>query len=198
MRRDPIPIVAYDPEWPSLFTRERDRLEPVLAPWLVEPIEHIGSTAVPGLPAKPIIDMVAPIADHAAFHSALPPLNELSWVHVPEPGDEAARKWSICFPDVAWRTHHLHVVEQRSPCWRDWLAFRDHLRTDPDAAAQYGRIKADLASRDDRDRTAYRTGKAPFIRGVLDQLRQPPHSLPGSRGDDGVRDHWAGRAAGQA
>ncbi len=175
MRRDPIKIVAYEPEWPSLFVRERDRLEPVLGLWLMEPIEHIGSTVVPGLPAKPIIDMVAPIIDYATFHSALPALNQLGWVHSPEPGDQAARKWSICFPDVAWRTHHLHVVEHRSTHWRDWLTFRDHLRAAPAAAAEYGRIKVRLASRDDRDRTAYRAGKAPFICGVLDQLRQPPH-----------------------
>ncbi len=94
MRRDPIKIVAYDPDWPTLFAGERNRLAPVLAPWLVEPIEHIGSTAVP--------------------------------------------------------------------------AFRDHLRAHPAASAEYGRIKTELASRDDRDRTAYRAGKAPFIRGVLD------------------------------
>lgn len=174
MRRDPIKIVAYDPDWPRLFARERDRLEPVLAPWLVEPIEHIGSTAVPGLAAKPIIDMVAPVSDYAAFHSALPALNELGWVHAPEPGDEAARRWSICFPDAAWRTHHLHVVEQRAVNWHGWLMFRDHLRVDPAAAAEYGRIKAELAGRDDRDRTAYRAGKAPFIHGVLDRLRHQP------------------------
>ncbi|MGH4012662.1 MAG: GrpB family protein [Pseudonocardiaceae bacterium] len=175
MRRDPIKIVAYDPEWPKLFARERDRLESILSPWLVEPIEHIGSTAVPGLPAKPIIDMVAPIADYATFHSALPALDQLGWVQASEPGDEAARKWSICFPEVGWRTHHLHVVEHRSAYWRDWLAFRDHLRADSDTAAEYGEIKAELASRDHHDRTAYRAGKAPFICGVLDQLRQPPH-----------------------
>lgn len=169
-RKDPILICPPDPGWPQSFAHERHRLEAALGPWLLAPIEHMGSTAVPGLPAKPIIDMLALIQDHDTFRPAIPVVADLGWVHAPEPGDEADRTWSFCFPQVAWRTHHLHVVEITSTAWPTWIAFRDHLRTHPETAAEYGRIKSDLAARDNRDRPAYRSGKAPFIQSVLAHL----------------------------
>lgn len=172
MRQDPIKIVEYELNWPAEFTREKERLEPVLAPWLVLPIEHIGSTAVPGLPAKPIIDMLAVVTDRDAFGDAMGLVHDLGWVHAPELNDETDRKWSLCFPTIAHRTHHLHVVEHDSHGWPRWLAFRDHLRANPEIAAEYALIKARLAGQDDQDRTKYRSGKAPFIDGVLRRLEQ--------------------------
>lgn len=167
VRQDPIRIVDHDPRWAEDFDRERRRVEPVLAPWLVLPIEHIGSTAVPGLPAKPVIDMLAVVGDWAAFGDALVAVRALGWVHAPEPGDDERRKWSLCYPRVAHRTHHLHVVERTCPCWPRWLAFRDHLRADSGVAAEYGRLKRRLAERDAGDRAGYRPATEPFIRGVL-------------------------------
>jgi GrpB-like predicted nucleotidyltransferase (UPF0157 family) len=73
-------------------------------------------------------------------------------------------------PSIAWRTHHLHIVEDRSPDWPQLLAFRDHLRDHPDDAAEYARRKAALAAADDRDRPRYRAGKAPFITDLLRRL----------------------------
>ena len=172
MRQDSIEIVDHDPRWPSDYDRERRRLEPVLAAWLVAPINHIGSTAVPGLPAKPIIDMLAVVEDRDTFGNAIGLVRELGWVHAPEPGDEAHRKWSLCFPSVAHRTHHLHVVEHRSPDWPRWLAFRDHLRINPEVAAEYTRIKRHLVEQDAEDRVRYRSQKAPFIESVLKTLEQ--------------------------
>jgi GrpB-like predicted nucleotidyltransferase (UPF0157 family) len=169
-RQDPIVMVPHDPQWSTHFERERERLEKGLAPWLVTPIEHIGSTAVVGLVAKPIIDMLALVVSYVAFADALPVLVRMGWVSVPEPGDGTARRWSFCFPDAARRTHHLHVVEYTSTGWRSWVAFRDHLRMHPAVTSEYGRIKSALAAADDRDRPAYRTGKAPFIRAVLKSL----------------------------
>jgi GrpB-like predicted nucleotidyltransferase (UPF0157 family) len=162
-RQDPIVIVAYDPQWPSLFDRERPRVEAVLLPWLTAPVEHIGSTAVPGLAAKPIIDMLAVVSDYDAVSAAVPTMVAIGWTHAPEPGEEQERKHSFCHPDPARRTHHLHVVEHSSQGWRTWLEFRDHLRANPADAQDYGRLKQELATRDDRDRPAYREGKAPFI-----------------------------------
>lgn len=170
VRQDLIRIVDHDPSWASDFDVQRRRLEPVLAPWLTVSIEHIGSTAVQGLPAKPIIDMLAVITDRDAFGDAIDIVDELGWVHAPEPTDEANRKWSLCFPSIAHRTHHLHVVEQGSPDWPQWIAFRDHLRRAPDVAAEYARIKTQLAEDDARDRVRYRAGKAPFIEHVLRTL----------------------------
>lgn len=167
LRRDPIVVVPYDPAWPPLFKRERARVAGALRPWLVGPVEHMGSTAVPGLPAKPIIDMLARITDYEAGSDLVSAMAAIGWAHAPEPHDARTRTWSFCLPDIAWRTHHLHVVEHRSTGWPSWLAFRDHLRTHPDDAAAYARIKTDLAAADHHDRPAYRAGKAPFIEDVL-------------------------------
>ncbi|ADB29289.1 protein of unknown function UPF0157 [Kribbella flavida DSM 17836] len=170
MRLDRITITEYDVHWPALFEQQRRRVEPVLEPWLVRPVDHIGSTAVPGLPAKPIVDMVAVITDHRSVAGCFGELAAVGWVPAPEPGDDEARKHSWCYPSVEHRTHHLHVVEQASPGWRTWLAFRDHLRADPADRAEYARIKRELAAADDQDRPAYRAGKAPFITAVLSRL----------------------------
>lgn len=162
-RRDPITIVDYDPRWPELFGQQRQRVEAILLPWLTAPVEHIGSTAVPGLAAKPIIDMLAVVSDYDPVAAAIATMREIGWAHAPEPEDEAQRKLSFCHPDPAWRTHHLHVVEHSSPGWRTWLAFRDHLRANPQEAQAYASLKRELAARDATDRPAYRSGKAPFI-----------------------------------
>ncbi|TCM45566.1 GrpB-like predicted nucleotidyltransferase (UPF0157 family) [Kribbella sp. VKM Ac-2568] len=170
MRLDRITIVEYDARWPGLFEEQRDRVEPVLREWLVRPIEHTGSTAVPGLPAKAIIDMAGVVADYDKVPAAFDELAALGWITAPEPGDAEARKWSLCFPSIERRSHHLHIVEESSRGWPTWLAFRDHLRTTPADRDEYARIKRSLASADDEDRPAYRAGKAPFITRVLQQL----------------------------
>ena len=172
MRLDRIKIVEYDARWPALFEQQRRRVEPVLRDYVIRPIEHIGSTAVPGLPAKAIIDMAAVVTDHTACRDAFEALEELGWLQAPEPGDEQARKWSLCYPGIERRSHHLHIFEQSSGALPTLLAFRDHLRTDAADRAEYARIKRELAAADDEDRPAYRAGKAPFITGVLAKLSQ--------------------------
>jgi GrpB-like predicted nucleotidyltransferase (UPF0157 family) len=156
----------YDPGWPVSFEREERRLSVALRPWLVAPLEHIGSTAVPGLVAKPIIDIVAVVTDIGAAAAAVQPLAGLGWLAAPEPTDLALRKLSFCTPSVARRTHHLHVVEWSSSGWRGWLAFRDHLRVHSELAAEYGELKrrlADAHGSDPNQRDAYRAGKASWI-----------------------------------
>jgi GrpB-like predicted nucleotidyltransferase (UPF0157 family) len=174
LRRDPITIVAYDEAWPEAFEQQRRRVEPALAPWLTAPVEHIGSTAVPGLPAKPIIDMLALIPNHDHDRAALvEAMSGIAWTHAPEPGDAKARKWSFCFPDIGRRTHHLHIFESTSDSWPTLLTFRDHLRNHPAKAAEYANLKATLAAADPQDRPRYRSGKAPFIEALLHQLATP-------------------------
>jgi GrpB-like predicted nucleotidyltransferase (UPF0157 family) len=172
-RRDPIHIAPYDPDWPVRFEQQRQRVASALRPWCVGPVEHIGSTSVPGLAAKPIIDMLARIPDYDT-EDIVAAMSGIGWVHAEEPGDESSRKWSFCFPGISWRTHHLHVFEAASPRWPSLLTFRDHLRDHPGDAAAYGRIKAALAAADAVDRPRYRAGKAPFIEGLLEQRKPAP------------------------
>jgi GrpB-like predicted nucleotidyltransferase (UPF0157 family) len=169
VRRDPIVIVAHDPAWGVAFEVERSRVEPAVKPWIVRPIEHIGSTAVPGLAAKPIIDMVAVVRDIDEARGAIDTLREVGWLHAPEPSDATDRRLSFCTPSREWRTHHLHVVEEASAGWKGWLAFREALRVDPELAAEYAALKCEMADRYGRDpnqRDEYRNGKAAFIAAV--------------------------------
>jgi len=168
MRRDEIRVVPYDPSWPASFEAHRVPLERALAPALVLPIAHIGSTAVPGLGAKPIIDMLAVVVDIGLVDQRA--VVESDWVLAPEPDDDAERRLSFCRPTVERRTHHLHVVEESFGGWREWVAFRDHLRTDPEVLRRYEELKRDLASSfgsDPNDRTDYRRGKTAFIMSTL-------------------------------
>ena len=166
---EPVRIVAYNPQWSERFTGLRVHLKGLLGELAVS-IEHIGSTAVPGLPAKAIIDMAAVVRDYTESAAAFDALASFGWLTAPEPGDREARKWSLCFPTIERRSHHLHIFEQSSTSLRTLLAFRDHLRSDPADRAEYARIKRELAAADDEDRPAYRTGKAPFITEVLAKL----------------------------
>jgi GrpB-like predicted nucleotidyltransferase (UPF0157 family) len=169
VRRDPIRMVAHRPEWAAAFERERARVTAVLALWAAGPVEHIGSTAVPGLAAKPIIDMMVSLGDHRHGDEVRAALAGIGWVHAPEPGDEDRNKWSFCFPDPGRRTHHLHVYVIGDPVPASLTVFRDHLREHPEDAAEYGRIKTALAAADEDDRPRYRAGKAPFIQAVLER-----------------------------
>lgn len=161
-------MVPYDPRWPDLFAHEASRLTTVLRPWLVAPIEHVGSTAVPGLVAKPIVDMAAVVADIEATEEAIAPLARIRWIFAPEPTDGLSREMSFCTPSVEHRSHHLHVVEAKSPSWREWIAFRDFLRAHQDVAREYGDLKRRLADLHgaDNDRDAYRAGEDPWIHSV--------------------------------
>jgi GrpB-like predicted nucleotidyltransferase (UPF0157 family) len=171
-------MLPYDPNWARSFQLEAQRLEPVLGSYVVQPIEHIGSTAVRGLMAKPIIDMLAVVEHIEAVGGAMVGLAEVGWLAAPEPGDASDQKLSFCLPSVELRTHHLHVVEARSTDWRGCLAFRDYLRDHPVAILECGELKTRLAilyGGDPNERDAYRAGKASWIRNITEQ------ALPGSR-----------------
>ncbi len=181
MRLDPIVICPYDPSWPESFDRQRDQIAPLLSGWITREIEHIGSTAVPGLPAKNIIDMLAVVDDIHAEQRAMDLMQSVGWVHAPEPSDEAERRLSFCFPSTARRTHHLHVVEETSGAWPGWLAFRDYLRTHEDVVVTYAALETRLASdhgHDPNDREAYREGKAAFVRDITDKALRESHPPP--------------------
>lgn len=140
MRSDAIHIADYDSSWPLLFEEQRQVVTEAFSGLLIRPIEHIGSTSVPRLPAKPIIDMLGVVLNYEAVGSAMGRLPDIGWVPAPEPGDEASRKCSACYPTVERRTHHLHLVELTSG-WPDLLLYRDYLRTHPAVADEYAQLK---------------------------------------------------------
>jgi GrpB-like predicted nucleotidyltransferase (UPF0157 family) len=160
----PIELAAYDAAWPLKFEAERTLLEAVLAPWLAGAIQHIGSTAVPGLTAKPVIDIMAPVHSLDASRAAIEAAATAGYVYFPYKPD--VMHW-FCKPTPAHRTHHLHLVPIGSPLWHQRLAFRDALRADAALAAEYVGLKARLAGEFRLDREAYTEGKTPFISRVL-------------------------------
>ena len=153
-----VELVEYDPSWPALYETERERLEPLL-PGALE-IHHIGSTAVPGLLAKPIIDIVALVRDLDAPIAALIDTGgyQYPWAF----NATLAHRRFLCYPTASHRTHHLHLVDDRAELERR-LRFRDQLRADPALADEYVALKRALAARYPEDREAYTEAKAPFI-----------------------------------
>ena len=168
----PIEIVEYNPQWPSMFAAESVLLRSVLAPWLTGPIEHVGSTAIPGLPAKPVIDIMAAVSSLEESELAISELVEAGYVHFPYRSD--IMHW-FCKPSAAFRTHHLHLVPLGSQRWLECIAFRDTIRRDEALATEYAALKQSLAERFKFDREAYTDGKAPFVQRVLQTRKSDCH-----------------------
>lgn len=168
VREEPIYLVPYDPTWPGRFEDERARLARTLSPWLAGPIEHIGSTAVPALTAKPVIDIMAGVRDLPSSLEARDALALLDYVYFPYRAD--VMHW-FCKPSPARRTHHLHLVPVESALWDERVIFRDYLRSSPAAAAEYAALKAALAAEHPFDREAYTEAKGGFVRSILDRAR---------------------------
>ena len=163
----PVEVVAYDDSWPSRFESERLLLEAVLAPWLAGSIEHIGSTAVPLLPAKPVIDIMAPVHTLEGSRAAIEAATSAGYVYYPYKAE--VMHW-FCKPSPYLRTHHLHLVPFGSSLWHRRLGFRDALRKSPALTAEYAELKLRLAETFRLDREAYTEAKAPFVKRVLSEL----------------------------
>jgi GrpB-like predicted nucleotidyltransferase (UPF0157 family) len=152
---------------------ERARLATLLEPWLVDGVEHVGSTAVPGLAAKPIMDLMASVDDpDTVVAQAGERLAADGWCYVRPELDQ--RRWRRFFvkPDTSGqrRTAHLHVIKVGHPRWSQQIAFRDALRHDDELARQYGDLKRRLAARHADDREAYGRAKTTFITDTLGRL----------------------------
>jgi len=160
----PIRLVAYDPQWARLFNVERAALQVALAPWLKGPIEHIGSTAVPGLSAKPIIDIMAAVGTLEESRAAIVVVQEMGYQYSPYRPD--VMHW-FCKPSFSFRTHHLHLVPYESSLWVARIVFRDRLRKDPKVAAEYSGLKRGLAASFEHDREAYTDGKSDFVNRIV-------------------------------
>ena len=166
-----IVVSDYDPNWPSRFEDERTRIGKALGSFALA-IEHIGSTAVPGLPSKPIIDLMVGVAGlEEAWERCIGPIEALGYDYMPAyaswlPGELFFRKG----PPGPW-THHVHVMEPSHPRWDALLVFRDYLRAHPEAACAYADIKRALAASSKDDIEAYRNGKDMFVQTTTAKAR---------------------------
>jgi GrpB-like predicted nucleotidyltransferase (UPF0157 family) len=120
----PVDIGDYDPAWRREFAGQRDRLTILLREWLAEPVEHVGSTAVPGLASKPIVDVLAPVTSLVEAGGVVSILEEDGWLQWPTDPNRSWRFWFLRpQPDV--RTHHLYLIQYDDPHVRELRAFRD-------------------------------------------------------------------------
>jgi GrpB-like predicted nucleotidyltransferase (UPF0157 family) len=162
-------VVEYDPSWPRRFEEEKARLLVVVGDQ-IEDIQHIGSTAVPGLGAKPIIDIQVSLRDLVLVQKCVGPLESIGYEYLGEYGvpgrhffHKPARR------PFSERTHHLQIVEKGGEQWRKVLLFRDYLRAHPEVSQQYHLLKKGLVSRFGADRDGYTEAKTAFVRSVLEK-----------------------------
>jgi GrpB-like predicted nucleotidyltransferase (UPF0157 family) len=177
---DPITVVPYDAAWPARFRIEGQLIRIALGD-LAPHIEHIGSTAVSGLAAKPIIDILVGVGSLADFELHYDRLGIYGYEYIPE--------YERVLPDRRFfkrvvrgvRTHHVHVVEFNGLYWKRYLKFRDTLRGDARLCAHYAELKRRLAARFRLDRDAYTNGKTGFIEAALALPAREPRPAPGLR-----------------
>lgn len=159
-------LVPYDETWPMEFAAEAARIERACAGLPIR-LEHIGSTAIPGLSAKPVIDILAGRPGNVSGDAYVPAFKQLGYEHKGSfgiPGRNYFRRGSP-------RTHHVHLVSWSSEFWQDHLLFRDYLRTHPLVAREYDTIKRELAAMYLQDRERYTDAKGPFIRSIVRRAR---------------------------
>jgi GrpB-like predicted nucleotidyltransferase (UPF0157 family) len=163
----PAVVVTPDPGWPGLFRELRDRVDAALAE-VAHVTEHVGSTAVPGLDAKPVIDLDVVVPGDAAVGPAMGALAAAGWRHQ---GDLGIAGREAFWPPADAVYHHLYVVVAGSQPHRDHVDLRDFLCAHPGQAARYGELKRRLAGLLAADRLAYSECKAEMIAGFLRQAR---------------------------
>jgi GrpB-like predicted nucleotidyltransferase (UPF0157 family) len=165
LKRHIVRVVDHDPSWSALFAKERESLHRTLG-GLVADIQHVGSTAVPGLPAKPILDIALAVRVLDLVPDIVEQLTRIGYIYRGDGGDDGGHLFiRESEPDI--RTVHLHVVEQSTTQWKNYLLFREILRDDTNVRKRYTDIKKDLAKQFCNDRKAYTAAKDEFIQGVL-------------------------------
>lgn len=170
---DEIIIVESDPHWQTQFVEETTNVRKALGNALIVAIEHIGSTAIPGLAAKPIIDLLVGVHSLELAQNAIPALEAIEyvyWTEDPRPGRMFFVKGMP--PFGRQRTHHLHMVEVTSEFWEERLLFRDYLRSHPDQVQRYEVLKRCLANHFKSDREAYTQGKTEYVQSIVAKARQ--------------------------
>jgi len=161
-----VKVVPYHPGWAELYVEEREAIETVLGRSTAQ-VEHIGSTAIPGMPSKPILDIMVVVPQTAEVGQFVDGLCRIGYHY--EPDEPVPERHFFVKPPLAvpYRTHHLSLTTAGSSFWRNNMAFREYMLNHGDEAARYGTLKRDLADRHPDDRAAYTAAKQPYIRRVL-------------------------------
>ena len=175
LERGVVKLVPHTPEWARLFAEEKARLEAAIGLHVLD-IQHVGSTSIPGMAAKPIIDIGIAVTDFDEARVCVPSIERLGYTYRGEHG--IPRRHYFVKGDP--RTHHLHMNEIHGQDWENQVLFRDYLIAHPALTAEYAALKRALAAQHPSDRGAYQDGKDPFIKRVLALARS-------AAGDSGRR-----------
>ncbi|WP_194755979.1 GrpB family protein [Aliidiomarina indica] len=159
-----VELKQYNSKWPELFEQEKTFLLEKIGSCLVGSVEHVGSTAVPGMIAKPIIDIMFGVEGLESSKGAIEVLQSNGYCYYPYKSD--VMHW-FCKPSPELRTHHLHLVPYQSPLWKERIRFRELLRENPKVAEEYAALKQSLAAEMASDRESYTDSKSLFIKKVL-------------------------------
>jgi GrpB-like predicted nucleotidyltransferase (UPF0157 family) len=162
LERGIVKVAPYTAEWERLFEEEKALLQAAIGRYVLD-IQHVGSTAIPGIVAKPIIDIAIAVANFEEASVCIEPVERLGYEYRGENG--IPRRHYFVKGDP--RTYHIHMNELGSRDWQKLVRFRDYLVQHPDLAEAYAALKTELAGRYPTDREAYQEGKAPFIERVL-------------------------------
>jgi GrpB-like predicted nucleotidyltransferase (UPF0157 family) len=172
-------IEKHASEWPTVFATERAILLAALAPCSLQ-IEHIGSTAVPGLAAKPIIDMMLGARSLGQLEAQIGTLQRHGYQYMPEHEIETPERRFLAKPIVRPRQFHLHAVVTGSRFWSEHILFRDALRGNARLAQDYASLKRSLAAHYQDDREGYTCAKSSFIASALRSVQHSSHASGGA------------------
>ncbi len=166
LERGVVKLAPYTAEWKQLFEEEKARLQAAIGPYVLD-IQHVGSTSIPGMVAKPILDIGVAVTSFEGARVCVGPIEQLGYEYRGEHGIPRRHFFAKGNP----RTHHLHMNEIGGREWENQVLFRDYLIQHPGLAREYATLKEELAQRYPADREAYLSGKEPFIERVLQMAR---------------------------
>jgi GrpB-like predicted nucleotidyltransferase (UPF0157 family) len=166
LKKEELKFFKYNPEWQKLFEKEKKLLQSIIGNEILD-IQHIGSTSITGMIAKPILDIGIAVDNFEEATVCIKPLEEIGYIYKGESGIPR-RHW---FAKGNIVTHHVHILEIASQTWNNNLIFRDYLIQYPEIAQQYANLKLKLFQEVKGDRDAYQQAKSPFIEQILQQAK---------------------------
>ncbi len=169
LKRGIVELKPYNPQWEELYNQESELISTTISDFLVD-IQHIGSTAIPDIVSKPIIDIAVALDSLENIERIIAPLEKIGFIYRGEQGIPDRHLFVKGGED--FRTHHLHVMNNTHYEWKKHIAFRDYLRTHPKEAKQYSDLKKSLEQQFKEDRESYTESKSEFIAGILEKAIQ--------------------------
>lgn len=171
-----VHLVPYNLTWPLQFEEEKKLIKKTIGQWITGEINHVGSTAIPGISAKPIIDIMVGVESLEASKPCIERLSKINYLYYPYRPE--SMHWFLK-PSPERRTHHLYLIPVSHPQYKARLEFRDYLRDHPKERQEYEELKRELAKKFRNDREGYTLAKTQFITDILFYLSERKRATTG-------------------